>query len=314
MSAGDSPLRWGVFGGSSGIYRKSLRPAFLEAGHTVVAEPSRDGESLAPYQAMLERDDVDAVYNPLPNHLHAEWTHKALDAGKHVLCEKPLTLTVADSTALFDHAEAAGRTLLEAYMWPHHPRAQRLLQMVRDRTVGWPQWGRAQFSWPMDMAGGDHRLDARGAGALFDVGIYCLAPFMLMARRDAVAVSANAVRNQAGVDTTMTGWVDWGAGFGSSFHVSFDAPAARQLALAASEAQVSLPGWHAPGPLETSELVIERRDGSIEHIECDGADAYANLARHFDDVVRGRAEPLFGRTESLRLADVIQRLHAASVH
>lgn len=312
MSA--APLRWGVLGGSSNIYRKSLLPAFTAAGQVVVAEPSRAGESLAPYDEMLARDDVDAVYNPLPNHLHAEWTHRALDAGKHVLCEKPLTLSPADSAELFDHAEAAGRTLLEAYMWPHHPRAQRLLALARGNELGWLQHGTGSFSWPMDMNSGDHRLDLRGAGALFDVGIYCLAPFLLMARRDAIAVGANAVRNRAGVDISMTGWVDWGAGFGSSFNVSFDAPPHRSMSLVASDAVVTVPGWHAPGPLEPSELIVERRNGDVEHIACDGGDAYTNLARHFADVVAGTAEPVFGRVESLRMADVLQRLHIASAH
>ncbi len=307
------PLRWGVFGGSSRIYRKSLLPAFTAAGHTVVDAPSRDGDSFAPYEAMLARDDIDAVYNPLPNHLHAEWSHKALDAGKHVLCEKPLTLSPDDSGDLFDHAEAVGRTLLEAYMWPHHPRARRLLQLVRDGDVGWPQWGRAQFSWPMDLSSGDHRLDARGAGALFDVGIYCIAPFMLMAGRDPASVAANAVRNDAGIDIEMTGWVDWGSGFASSFHVSFDAPNARQMALTTSDALVTLPGWHAPGPLDPSDIVVERRDGSVESIECDGADGYAGLVEHFADVVAG-ADPIFGRTESLRLAGILQDLHIVSAH
>jgi predicted dehydrogenase len=263
---------------------------------------------------MLARDDIDAVYNPLPNHLHAEWTHRALDAGKHVLCEKPLTLSAADTEAVFEHAEDAGLTVLEAYMWPHHPRAQRLLALVRDGEIGWPQWGRAQFSWPMDMAAGDHRLDLRGAGALFDVGIYCIAPFMMMARRDASAVGANAVRNMVGVDTTMTGWVDWSGGFGSSFHVSFEAPASRQLGLVASEGVVTVPGSHAPGPLEPSTIVVERLDGSVEHIECAGGDAYQGLAEHFAAVVAGAAQPVFGRTESVRLASVLQQLHIASAH
>lgn len=307
-------LRWGVFGGSSRIFRKSLEPAMEAAGHTVVSAPSRDGDSFAPYEEMLRRDDIDAVYNPLPNHLHAEWTHRALDAGKHVLCEKPLTLSVADTAEVFRHASDAGLTVLEAYMWPHHPRAQRLLQLVAAGEVGSPQLGSAQFSWPMDLASGDHRLDLRGAGALFDVGIYCIAPFMLMARRNHAALAANAVRNMAGVDLTMTGWVDWSGGFGSVFHVSFDAPSERRLSLAASEGQVSLPGWHAPGPLETSEIVVERRDGSVDRYECGGGDAYRNLAEHFAAVVHGEAEPVFGPAESVRLANVLQELHAASAH
>ena len=307
-------LRWGVFGGSSNIFRNSLQPAMAAAGHTVVDAPRRDGESLAPYEAMLARTDIDAVYNPLPNHLHAEWTHKALDAGKHVLCEKPLTLSPADSASVFDHAEAAGLTLLEAYMWPHHPRARRLLDLVRSGDVGWPQQGNASFSWPMNMDSGDHRLDFRGAGALFDVGIYCIAPFMLMARRDASVVAANAVRNRMGVDISMSGWVDWSGGFGSSFAVSFDAPAHRSLSLVCSEAVVTLPGWHAPGPLEPSEIIVERRNGAVEHLECGGGDAYTELVLHFAAVVNGEAAPVHGRAESLRLADVLQRLHVASAH
>jgi predicted dehydrogenase len=166
----------------------------------------------------------------------------------------------------------------------------------------------------MDLASGDHRLDYRGAGALFDVGIYCLAPFMLMARRDASVVSANAVRNMAGVDLTMTGFVDWGGGFGSSFHVSFDAPEARSMALVTSEAQIHLPGWHAPGPGEASDIVVERRDGSVEEISCAGGRAYTGLVEHFAAVVAGTEAPVFGGTESVRLANVLQRLHEASAH
>lgn len=307
-------LRWGVLGGSSRIYANSLRPAFEACGHEVVAVASRSGESFEPYRELLARPDIDAVYNPLPNHLHAEWSHAALDAGKHVLCEKPLTLTPADSAALFDHAEAAGLVLMEAYMWPHHPRARRLLELVRSGDLGRPQWGAARFSWPMDFASGDHRLDHRGAGALFDVGIYCVGPFLLMAGRDPIAVAANAVRNDLAVDVTMSGWVDWGGGFGSAFAVSFDAPPTREMTLSCSDGVVTVPGWHAPGPLDTSELVITRRDGSEERIECAGADAYAGMVQHFADVVAGTTSLVFGRTESLRLAKVLESLHAASIH
>lgn len=277
-----------------------------------MAEASRDGESLAAYDALIARDDIDAVYIPLPNHLHAEWTSRAIATGKHVLCEKPLTLSVADSEALFDQAAAAGVVVMEAYMWPHHDRARRVLSLVRSGDLGWLQHGHSEFCWPMDLDGGDHRLDLRGAGALFDLGIYTIAPFMMMAGRDAVEVAANAVRNRAGVDISMSGWVDWGAGFGSSFHVSFDAPHVRSMALAGSEGLVEMPGYHVPGPRDENELIVSRRDGEPQQHVCGGGDAFAEMVQHFVDVVAGDCLAIFGRTESLRLANVLQRLHAAT--
>jgi D-xylose 1-dehydrogenase (NADP+, D-xylono-1,5-lactone-forming) len=302
-------MRWGVFGGSSRIYHSALRPAFDELGHVVVDAPSRRGDDFEPYAEMLARDDIDAVYNPLPNHLHAEWCHRALDAGKHVLCEKPLTLSPADSAGLFDHAETAGLTILEAYMWPHHPRARALLELVSDGSLGVLRSGRASFSYPMDMSAGDHRIDQRGAGALFDIGIYCIAPFLLMADREPARMAATATRNDVGVDTSMAGWIDWGSGFSTTFDVSFDGPVRKQMALSASLGLVNLPGDNVPGPLDTSEILIERRDGSVDTIACAGANAYAGMVAHFESVVASKDEPVFGRRESLRLADLFDQLH-----
>ena len=172
-------------------------------------------------------------------------------------------------------------------------------------------FGRASFSYPMDMSAGDHRIDQRGAGAMFDIGIYCIAPFMLIADRDPIALAASAARNELDVDVAMTGWMDWGQGFSSVFDVSFDGPVRKQMALSASDGLVNVPGLHVPGPDEPSTLEIERRDGSIEIIECAGANAYAEMVAHFEAVVAGDAEPIFGREESLRLAamfDELQRL------
>lgn len=305
-------MRWGVVGGSSRIFKSSLRPAFEQIGHEVIDAPSRRGDDFSPYDEMLARDDIDAVYNPLPNHLHAEWSHKALDAGKHVLCEKPLTMSPAESASLFDHAESAGLTILEAYMWPHHPRARALLELASSGSLGTLQSGRSSFSYPMDMSSGDHRIDTRGAGAVFDIGIYCIAPFLLMANRDPIGMAASATRNDLGVDIVMSGWIDWNHGFSSAFDVSFDAPVRKSMALTCSLGLVNVPGLHVPGPEEPSELIIERRDGSFEVIECDGCNAYAGMVSHFESVVAGQVEPIFGRTESLRLAAILDQLHTVT--
>jgi D-xylose 1-dehydrogenase (NADP+, D-xylono-1,5-lactone-forming) len=311
-------IRWGVLGGSSRIYLGALLPAFEQAGHTVVDAPSRHGDDFTPYADMLARPDIDAVYNPLPNHLHAEWSRRALDAGKHVLCEKPLTLSPADSAALFDHAASAGLTILEAYMWPHHPRSRALLELAGGATLGTLQSGRASFGYPMDMTSGDHRIDPRGAGALFDIGIYCIAPYLLIADREPVEMAATATRNDLGVDISMAGWIDWGGGFSTTFDVTFDGPTRKEMALSASLGLVNLPGSHVPGPLEHSDIIVERRDGSLDTIRCAGANSYAEMVAQFEAVIEGREQPVFGKQESLRLAAILDELHrrttVASTH
>ena len=307
-----TPLRWGVVGATSKIYRNALLPALTAAErHIVVAEASRvDGDD-GTYREMLRRSDVDAVYIPLPNSGHKPWILAALAEGKHVLCEKPLTLSAVDTEACFDAAENAGRVLMEAYMWPHHPRARAVLQLVSDGSVGLLRSVRSVFTYPA----GDptnHRFDERGAGALFDVGIYCIAPAMMMARRDHVAVAAAAVRNEVGVDVAMTGFVDWGGGFGSSFDVSFEAPHRRVLEITGTTGVITLPGQHAPGPEIPSEILVQRLNDSVETIQVPGANAFIGMVDQFADVIEGRSQLVFGRTESVRLARILDELHTAS--
>ena len=124
-------------------------------------------------------------------------------------------------------------------MWPHHPRARALLQMAADGSLGTLHTGRSSFSYPMDMSSGDHRIDTRGAGALFDIGIYCIAPFLLIADRDPVGMAATATRNDLGVDIVMAGWIDWGE------WLQFDVR--RQLRRAGSQADGADLGEQRPG-------------------------------------------------------------------
>ena len=312
QTAAMQPLRWGVIGATSKIYNNSLKPAFeASVGHRIVGEASRADGGDDPYGALLERSDVDAVYIPLPNDGHKPWILRALAAGKHVLCEKPLTMSTADTVEVFEAAEAANLTLMEAYMWPHHPRARRVLELVAAGAVGELRSIRSVFTYPSSDPT-NHRLDERGAGALFDVGIYCIGPAMLLAQRNHVAVAASAVRNDKHVDVSMTGFVDWGDGLGSSFDVSFESPHRRLLEIAGTDGIITMPGFHAPGPIGPSEIHILRRDDSTEVVDVVGANAFVGMIDQFADVVHGDAGPVFGRVESVRLAIVIDELHAAS--
>jgi len=311
-ATGARPLRWGVLGASSRIYRNAILPPLRERErHEVVAEASRDLDgSDAPYAELLRRDDVDAIYIPLPNGGHARWILRALESGKHVLCEKPLTMSVADTEAVFAAARSMDRSVVEAYMWPHHPRNRLVLELVQEH-LGTLQWSRGRFSFPLAREG-DHRVDARGGGALFDVGIYCLGPALLLAPRDPVSVAAAATRNEHGVDVALAGWLDLGQGFTATADVSFDSVHLRTLEITGSGGSIRIPSFMAPGPEDPSVVTVEHRDESVSGHAVGGANAYGEMLDQFVDVVQDRAAPRWGEAESTLMARWIEALHTAT--
>jgi D-xylose 1-dehydrogenase (NADP+, D-xylono-1,5-lactone-forming) len=279
------------------------------AGQRIVAEGSSRGEDLSAYDDVLDDESVEAVYIPLPNSLHVEWVTKALQAGKHVLCEKPLAMSGADAEKLYATARSAGRHLSEAYVWPHHPRSQRLLALVATGAFGSLQSHHATFSFVVDD--GDHRLDERGGGALFDVGIYCLGPALLMTGKDPGPVAATATRNGRGADVSMSGWVELVPGAVGTFAVSFDAPSRRHQELVGSDALTVIDSL-LPGPERPDTLLIQRRDGSREQVDHAGANPYERMVTAFAAEIAGDAESRWSSSDSIRLARVCDRLHAAS--
>lgn len=304
-------LRWGVIGASSRIYQGKLKPPMLaRPAHTIVAEASRtpDGGD-APYAQLLTRPDVDAVYIPLPNDSHKRWILAALEAGKHVLCEKPLTMSAADTDEVFDAAAAAGRVLAEAYMWPHHPRSQVLLDVARSE-LGQLRFSRGAFSFQLPRTD-DHRLDERGGGALFDVGIYCLGPALLLAPRVPARAAAAAVRNDRGVDVSLSGWLDLGDGLAATAEVSFESVSRRSLDLVGTNGSLTIESNLAPGPTEPSIVEVVRLDDSVLHFPAAGADAYGEMLDRFAAVTSG-ATPLWGPAESRLMARWIDMLLAAA--
>ncbi len=302
-------LRWGVLGASSRIYRgKVLPPLQARARHTVVAEASRDADgSDRPYAELLARSDVDAVYIPLPNDGHRRWILAALEAGKHVLCEKPLTMSPEHTDEVFEAAESAGRALVVAYMWPHHPRPQVLLELVREH-LGELRFSHAGFSFALDRPA-DHRFDARGGGVLFDVGIYCLGPVLLLAPRAPLAVAASAVRNEHGVDISMTGWLALDMGLRATFEVSFESVNRRSLQLTGTQGSIVIADQMAPGPPTDSVLTVVGRNDRTLDVAVPGADAYGEMLDQFADVVQHAHAPRWGGAQSRLLASWIDMLH-----
>jgi predicted dehydrogenase len=222
-------LRFGVLSTADIGLRKVL-PAMLRADRVeVVAIASRDRARAAAAAAELELDrahgsyedlladpDVDAVYNPLPNHLHAEWTIAAARAGKHVLCEKPLATTAADAERMIDACEQAGVVLMEAFMYRLHPSWVAVRQLVASGRIGALRAVQSWFSYFNDDASNiRNRLDA-GGGALFDIGCYCVNLSRMLFGTEPTRVQGSVTRDPTmGIDVLTSAILDFPDGVAS---------------------------------------------------------------------------------------------------
>jgi predicted dehydrogenase len=322
VGVGNTPVRWGVLG-TANINRKVLPPVADSPAVEVLAIASRDGcraeeaarELRIPrphpsYEALLADPDIEAVYIPLPNGLHVEWTLAALEAGKHVLCEKPLSPRPEDVERCFDAAEQAGLILSEAFMWRHHPQAAKLSELVAGGAIGELRMVRAAFSFTLDRPG-DVRWDAAlYGGALLDVGSYCVSGARLLGG-EPEAVEAFAVTTQSGVDSRFTATMRFADGVLATFHCGFDLPFQDELEAIGSEGSLFLDDpWHSVNP------VIEvRRENGVERIEIERVNPYRCELEQISRAIRGAEPPLLGREDAVgqaRALDALRRSAAAS--
>ncbi len=153
------------------------------------------------YEALLADEQVEAVYLSLPNHLHHAWTLKALEAGKHVLCEKPIAMNAGEAEAMFDTADQHGLTLMEAFMYRTHPLTLAVQQAVADQAIGQLKIIRASFCYRTNKTDGNVRFDpAIGGGALMDIGCYCLSFARLFAGAEPTDARIVGHLHDTGVD------------------------------------------------------------------------------------------------------------------
>ena len=255
------------------------------------------------YEALLEDPEVDAVYISLPNTMHREWSIRSLEAGKHVICEKPFSKRPEDVEAAFDAAERTGLHLTEAFMYRHNPQTAKLVELVRDGAVGDVRVIRAAFSYALyDAENIRLRTDVEG-GSLMDVGCYCVSGSRLLAGEP------EAVSGQAFIGPSGTDWVFTGAmRFAGDVHAIFDCgtclPNRDELEVIGTDGSLFLDDpWHANKP------VIEvRRDGGTERVELEPTDSYRLELENLADAIAGEAPLLLGREDALGQARTIEAL------
>jgi xylose dehydrogenase (NAD/NADP) len=227
--------RWGLLS-TARINDRLLKGARRSDSVDVIAVASRDraraehyarergiARAYGSYDELLADPDVDAVYVSLPNSMHVEWTVRALEAGKHVLCEKPLSRVEAEAARAFDVAERQGLVLMEAFMYRHNPQTLQFAELAADGAIGAVRLIRAAFSFAVTHAA-DVRLAAEyDGGALMDVGCYCVNAARLLAG-EPHRVMGEQVANDADVDLRFVGQLRFPGDVLASFDCALDLP------------------------------------------------------------------------------------------
>jgi len=313
-------LRWGILGPGR-IAPRLVRAIHASSRGSLVAVASRDADRAAAFavahgiprsfgsnDALLAASDVDAVYVALPNHLHAEWTIRALEAGKHVLCEKPLALTVADVDAIATAADRAGRIAVEAFMYLHHPQILRAVDLARGGALGRLELVNGTFSFFLTQVG-DPRVDpAMGGGSLWDVGCYPVSFARRIAGEEPERVAALARFDERGVDRTFIGQMRFPSGLLAQFDSGFAAPDRQRIEIVGGDATLMLDNPFLTAPDGPPPSLTLWRDGAPTRLEVAAVDQYAaevdDLTAAILDGTEPRVSLLFSRGSIAVLADL----------
>lgn len=316
-------LRWGVLGAAR-ILRKVV-PALRAAGGEVVligaSRPDRAREAARTweiprtadgYAAVVEDPGVDAIYLPLANSLHHPWLLAAAAAGKHCLCEKPLTVTAAHAREARDAFARAERRLMEAFMWCHHPQAERLRELLRPGDLGEPRRFHATFSFPLDRPRDYRWQRGMGGGALLDIGCYGVHAARHFFGDEPAAVSVRGVFRPGpdGVDESAAAWLDFGAGRVATVSCSFASAFSQGLEITGTEGRARLdrPWLSADAAARIDvERGFERRTEEIAP-----ADAYRRMAEHFERLAADPARPAAPGEDGVAQAEVLDAMLASA--
>lgn len=286
------PVRWGILGAAK-IAREYVAPAIHQAtGATLAALASASPEKAAPfrarypglrivpdYDALLADPEIDAVYIPLPNHLHVAWTEKALRAGKPVLCEKPIALEAPDIDRLIALRDATGLIAAEAFMIVHHPQWQRARALVAEGAIGRLLHVEAAFTFRNADPANIRNQAATGGGGIYDIGVYpCLGTrFVTGAEPERVRAD---LRLEAGVDTFARVWADF-PGFTLSFYCGMRQAPRQEMVFHGEDGWLRLTAPFNARSYGDARLDLRGPDGAIRSEHYNGIDQYQLMIEAF---------------------------------
>jgi xylose dehydrogenase (NAD/NADP) len=317
-------LRWGVIS-TANIGRRAVIPALQRSGNGELLaiasrSPSRARDFAASlgiprtyggYKALLAADDIEAVYIPLPNSLHCEWTIKAAEAGKHVLCEKPLALNAAECAAMDAAARQNGVHLMEAFMYRFHPQTEKVLALIRNGAIGPPRLIQAAFTFFLSGPNNIRLQPEMGGGSLMDVGCYCVNISRTVAGAEPVEVQAFANWGETGVDAQMAGTLRFADGLLAQFECALNMERREFYQVAGAEGHIEVPAAFLPGTADTTIYQRHGRQGTTAHT-VPGVDEYQLMVEHFADGVLRDRPPRYPATEAMANMRTIEALYRSA--
>ena len=258
------------------------------------------------YEALLADPEIDVIYNPLPNHLHAEWTIRAVEAGKHVLCEKPLALSVAEVDAIHAAAHKHGRIVAEAFMYRHHPQTLKVQELIKSGSIGTLKLIRGSFSFILDREEDIRLLDpAMGGGSIWDVGCYPISYARTVLGENPLEVFGWQVTGRTGIDETFVGQMRFAGDVLAQFDSSFVIPSHSFMEIVGSEGTLSIPKPFKPG---VNERIFFTRDDKTETIKVKGQELYLGEVEDMADAILLGKDSLVSLNDSRVNVAVIKAL------
>jgi D-xylose 1-dehydrogenase (NADP+, D-xylono-1,5-lactone-forming) len=320
-----TPVRWGVISAANIGYKRVI-PAILASSNgqllaVASRNPHRARELFAhipqvriygAYESLLDDPEIEAVYIPLPNSLHAEWTIKALAAGKHVLCEKPLAITAKQGALMVEAAQANERLLMEAFMYRIHPQTLWALEQIHTGRIGLVKRVSASFAFNVMQHPRNIRLQAALAGgSLMDVGSYPVNFCRAVFGNSPVAVAARVYRpDDAQVELSTNAVLDFGDGRFGLIDSSFHLPTRQIAEIHGETGSIRIPIPFTPGEVEVE--VVLSLEGQTIHQHIARVDQYRLEVEHFGASIRSGTQPAFSLSETIENLATIEAIYQSA--
>lgn len=315
-------LNWGLLS-TARINRSLIPPLRQSKRNRLAAVASRDlnrarayasewkiPKAYGSYDELLADPDIDVIYNPLPNDMHAEWSIKAANAGKSVLCEKPLALSLAEVDAMIDAALKNGVVISEAFMYRHHPQTKRVQEIVDSGQLGKVVLIKGSFSFDLDRPDDIRWNPAMGGGSLWDVGCYPVSYSLMIAGVAPTEVMGWQAPSESGVDLHFAGQLRFPEGIMAQFDSSFGLPFNTYMEIRGTEGSLFIPTPFKPE--RRSRMVLKDRDGKETKISVPGPHLYLGEVEDMASALLEGKTPLVSLEQSrLHIATLLALLESA---